>query len=77
MMMSKPDFLTLPAVLPDVALLTQAVVFCARSPVHAADVTVLDCGEMRHGHIYSREHMQPRVAEQQRPQIMLQSHAQI
>lgn len=44
MMMSKPDFLTLPAVFPDVALLTQAVVFCARSPIHAADITVLDCG---------------------------------
>lgn len=62
MMMSKPDFLTLPAVFPDVALLTQAVVFCARSPVHAADITVLDCGGERHTHIYSREHMQRRLA---------------
>lgn len=45
MMISKPDFLTLPAVFPDVALLTQAVVLRARSAVHAADVTVLDCEE--------------------------------
>lgn len=44
-MMPKPDALTLTAVFPHVALLTLAVVFCARSAVHAANVTVLDCGE--------------------------------
>lgn len=45
LMMSKPDVLTLTAVFSHVALLTLAVVFCARSTVHAANVTVLDCGE--------------------------------
>lgn len=44
-MMSRLDFLTLTAVLADVALLALAVVFCARSTVHAANITVLDCGE--------------------------------
>lgn len=75
MMVSKADFLTLPTVFPNVALLTQAVVFSARSPVHAADVTVLDCGESNtHTHTYL---VQRTHASQQHPEIIPESHGQI
>lgn len=37
--------LTLPAVVSHVAFLTQAVILCTRSPVHTANITVLDCGQ--------------------------------
>lgn len=37
--------LTLPTVVSHVAFLTQAVILCTRSPVHTANITVLDCGQ--------------------------------
>lgn len=75
-MMSKPDALTLTAVFSHVALLTLAVVFCARSTVHAANVTVLDCGESDRL-IHYRQHMQPGLSSQQNPQTVLESHGQM
>lgn len=75
-MTSKPDALTLTAVFSHVALLTLAVVFCARSTVHAANVTVLDCGESDTDS-FTRAHMQHGLSSQQNPQAILESHGQM
>ena len=60
--------LTLSTVVPHVAFLAETVVLSTRSAVHAADVTVLDCGReykqytcSHNPHTQKRTHIHPRT----------------